>query len=184
MAGSPTTRRQALRGLRLAGDPRRRRPRRRSRSRRAIDTALKSTDKPTLICCRTTIGFGSPNKAGKESCARRAAGQGRNRRHARGAGLAARAVRDPAGNLRRLARGRRRRACAKTSGTRCSTQYAAQLSRTGRRTRAPLARRAAGRLRRRGRCLHREAAGRRPGRRLAQGLADGASKPSRRCCRN
>ncbi|HZV37177.1 MAG TPA: transketolase [Pseudoxanthomonas sp.] len=34
---------------------------------KAIDTALKSTDKPTLICCRTTIGFGSPNKAGKES---------------------------------------------------------------------------------------------------------------------
>ena len=33
----------------------------------AIDTALKSTDKPTLICCRTTIGFGSPNKQGKES---------------------------------------------------------------------------------------------------------------------
>jgi transketolase len=33
----------------------------------AIDTALKSTDKPTLICCRTTIGFGSPAKAGKES---------------------------------------------------------------------------------------------------------------------
>jgi len=34
---------------------------------RAIETALKSTDKPTLICCRTTIGFGSPGKAGKES---------------------------------------------------------------------------------------------------------------------
>ncbi len=33
----------------------------------AIDTALKSDDKPTLVCCRTTIGFGSPNKAGKES---------------------------------------------------------------------------------------------------------------------
>jgi len=33
----------------------------------AIDTALKSEDKPVLICCRTTIGFGSPNKAGKES---------------------------------------------------------------------------------------------------------------------
>ncbi len=32
----------------------------------AIETALKS-DKPVLICCRTTIGFGSPNKAGKES---------------------------------------------------------------------------------------------------------------------
>ena len=33
----------------------------------AIETALKSDGKPTLICCRTTIGFGSPNKAGKES---------------------------------------------------------------------------------------------------------------------
>jgi len=33
----------------------------------AIETALKSEDKPVLICCRTTIGFGSPNKAGKES---------------------------------------------------------------------------------------------------------------------
>ena len=33
----------------------------------AIDAALKVTDKPVLICTRTTIGFGSPNKAGKES---------------------------------------------------------------------------------------------------------------------
>ena len=33
----------------------------------ALKTALKSADKPVLICCRTTIGFGSPNKAGKES---------------------------------------------------------------------------------------------------------------------
>jgi len=33
---------------------------------KAIDTALKSTDKPTLVCCKTVIGFGSPNKAGKE----------------------------------------------------------------------------------------------------------------------
>jgi transketolase len=35
--------------------------------RAAIDTALAHDDKPTLVCCRTTIGFGSPNKAGKES---------------------------------------------------------------------------------------------------------------------
>ncbi|TKR30754.1 transketolase [Luteimonas gilva] len=33
----------------------------------AIETAMAETGKPTLICCRTTIGFGSPNKAGKES---------------------------------------------------------------------------------------------------------------------
>ncbi len=32
-----------------------------------IDAALSQSDRPTLICCRTTIGFGSPNKAGKES---------------------------------------------------------------------------------------------------------------------
>ncbi len=35
--------------------------------RMAIDTAMKCSDKPVLICCRTTIGFGSPAKAGKES---------------------------------------------------------------------------------------------------------------------
>ena len=33
----------------------------------AIKTAQAETSKPTLICCRTVIGFGSPNKAGKES---------------------------------------------------------------------------------------------------------------------
>jgi transketolase len=33
----------------------------------AIETAMRSSDKPTLVCCRTTIGFGSPGKAGKES---------------------------------------------------------------------------------------------------------------------
>ncbi|WP_447594738.1 transketolase [Aquipseudomonas campi] len=32
----------------------------------AIDTARKSSDRPTLICCKTIIGFGSPNKQGKE----------------------------------------------------------------------------------------------------------------------
>ena len=33
----------------------------------AIETARKSADKPTLICCKTIIGWGSPNKQGKES---------------------------------------------------------------------------------------------------------------------
>jgi len=33
----------------------------------AIETARKS-ELPTLICCKTTIGFGSPNKQGKEDC--------------------------------------------------------------------------------------------------------------------
>ncbi|GLR71098.1 transketolase [Agaribacter marinus] len=34
----------------------------------AIEAAKAQTDKPTLICCKTTIGFGSPNKQGTESC--------------------------------------------------------------------------------------------------------------------
>lgn len=34
----------------------------------AIRTAQAESERPTLICCRTTIGFGAPTKAGKESC--------------------------------------------------------------------------------------------------------------------
>ncbi|MCC5084429.1 transketolase [Xanthomonas campestris] len=33
----------------------------------AIEAALENSDKPTLICCRTKIGFGAPTKSGKES---------------------------------------------------------------------------------------------------------------------
>ncbi|MDO9240758.1 MAG: transketolase [Methylicorpusculum sp.] len=35
---------------------------------KAIEMAKAMTDKPTLICCKTTIGFGSPNKAGTHEC--------------------------------------------------------------------------------------------------------------------
>jgi transketolase len=33
---------------------------------RAIEEARKSSDKPVLICCKTIIGYGAPNKQGKE----------------------------------------------------------------------------------------------------------------------
>ena len=35
---------------------------------KAIEEARSVTDKPSIICCRTIIGFGSPNKEGKEEC--------------------------------------------------------------------------------------------------------------------
>lgn len=34
----------------------------------AIEKGQANTAQPTLICCKTTIGFGSPNKEGTESC--------------------------------------------------------------------------------------------------------------------
>lgn len=34
----------------------------------AIEEARAVTDKPSLICCQTIIGWGSPNKQGKEDC--------------------------------------------------------------------------------------------------------------------
>ncbi len=42
---------------------------------KAIEMAKAMTDKPTLICCKTTIGFGSPNKAGTHACHGEALGQ-------------------------------------------------------------------------------------------------------------
>ena len=35
---------------------------------KAIEEARSVTDKPSIICCQTIIGFGSPNKQGKEEC--------------------------------------------------------------------------------------------------------------------
>ncbi len=43
----------------------------------AIETARKS-DRPTLICCKTIIGFGSPNKQGKEESHGAALGDARS----------------------------------------------------------------------------------------------------------
>lgn len=35
---------------------------------KAIEEAQKVADKPSIICCKTVIGFGSPNKQGTEKC--------------------------------------------------------------------------------------------------------------------
>ena len=56
----------------------------------AIAAALEkaqTSDRPTLIACKTTIGFGAPTKAGKSSVARLAARRRRDQRRAREARL-------------------------------------------------------------------------------------------------
>ncbi len=35
---------------------------------KAVEAAKAVTDKPTMVCCKTTIGFGSPNKQGTHGC--------------------------------------------------------------------------------------------------------------------
>lgn len=42
---------------------------------KAIESAKAVTDKPSMICCKTIIGFGSPNKAGSHACHGAALGQ-------------------------------------------------------------------------------------------------------------
>jgi transketolase len=42
---------------------------------KAIATAKLVSDKPSIICCKTVIGFGSPNKAGSHACHGAALGQ-------------------------------------------------------------------------------------------------------------
>jgi transketolase len=91
----------ALRGLRLARGARRGRPRRRGRE--APSRPPGETDRPSLICCKTIIGWGAPNKQGKEECHGAPLGKTRSSWCARH-GLDARALRDPRRHLRRLGR--------------------------------------------------------------------------------
>ena len=69
----------------------------------AIDAALKS-DRPTLIACKTTIGFGAPNKAGTSKAHGEPLGDEEIAGAREGARLGLRALRDPGRHPRRLAR--------------------------------------------------------------------------------
>jgi transketolase len=102
----------------------------------AIARRQGETDKPTLICCKTIIGKGSPNKQGTPRRARRPA---RRRR------IAARAhigwnhapVRDPGRRLRRLGRPPPAPRSPGRTGTPLFAAYRAAFPRTRRRVRAP-----------------------------------------------
>jgi transketolase len=142
------------------------------RSRRPSFLAALDTDKPTLICCRTVIGKGAPNKAGKES--------------AHGAPLGERTRSPPRA---KPWAGRTRRSWSRTSGLRgwnANAQGRSLGSRMERRVRAYAG--ASGARRRvqaphggelpadfaaNARAYASQAAGRRPSRRHPQGLADG-----------
>ncbi len=139
----------------------------------ALVSAALDPDKPTLICAKTIIGYGAPNKQGKESCHGAALGKDEV--------AAARAtlgwnhppfvVPDDIYDAWN----------AEAKGAERESQWNAlfaalsqRASRSRRRVRAPHERRAARRFRRARRCVRDQAAGRGPGRRIAQGLADGA----------
>jgi transketolase len=77
--------------------------------RTAIETAMKSSDKPTLDLLPHHDRVRLAEQGRQGVVARLAAGQGRSGRHPRSAGLDARCVRDPAGCVQRLARARPRR---------------------------------------------------------------------------
>ena len=148
--------------------------------------AAQTPDKPTLICCQTMIGLGSPNKAGQGPAHGAPLGKDEIAARARAAGLDARAVRDPgrrstpAGTPRDAGAGAR-----STSGTQLFAAYARAYPGAGRRIRCAASRascrqtspttptRYIAKLQAEGR-----------DRRLAQGLADGDRGVRRRCCRS
>ncbi len=62
------------------------------RSRR-LSTAAQTSDKPSLIACKTIIGFGAPTKQGTAATHGSPLGRRRNRRRPQGAGLGSSALR-------------------------------------------------------------------------------------------
>ncbi len=89
---------------------------------KAIRRAKREKSKPTLICCKTIIGFGAPNKQGKEESPRRGARRGRGRARAQDLGLAARGLRRAGRHPRRLGRARRGQARRRTAGAGASSR--------------------------------------------------------------
>ena len=137
---------EALRGLRLARHrrtstamtPRRSRPRSARRRRRP--------SRPSLICCKTIIGWGAPQQAGHRGGARRGARRRRSRGRAQGARLALRAVRDSRRAARRMGSPHAAAPPPKRTGSELFARYRDGAPGARARVRAAHARRAAAEL--------------------------------------
>ena len=103
----------------------------------AIAQAKRSADKPTLIVCKTTIGKGSPNRAGTAKAHGEALGADEIKLDARRAGLEPRAVRDPRERLRRTGTPRRAAPRLEAAWDARFAAYRAAHPRARRRVRAP-----------------------------------------------
>ena len=103
---------------------------------KAIDEAIADA-RPSLIRCKTIIGYGAPNKQGTAATHGARAGRGRSRRRAQGTGLGPAAVRNSRRCRQVVARGRG----ARRQGSRRMAQ-AARGQRQGGRVQRPHGRQA------------------------------------------
>ena len=87
-------------------------------SRRRLPRRAPVTDRPSLICAKTIIGWGAPNKQGTAAMHGEAHGRRGNRRRAREPGLDVAAVRDPGRHPRRSGTCARRARGPSRSGAR------------------------------------------------------------------
>ena len=111
---------QALRGLRLAGDPQRRRPRRRGGRQGDPQGEAGEATTPDADLLQDRHRQGRAEEGQHRRGARRAARRRGDRRHPRRHRLAAPGVRDPQAGLRRLGRPRGRQARWSGAGRSCS----------------------------------------------------------------
>ena len=116
----------------------------------AVDAAhrpgARQSDKPTLICCKTTIGKGSPNRAGTAKAHGEALGADEIKLTREALGWAHEPFVIPESAYAHWDAKARGAELPRPRGTTRFAAYRAALPRAGRRVRAPHARRAAGEL--------------------------------------
>ena len=176
---------EALRSLRLARDPRTSTATMPQRSTPRSCKRESRTARPTLICCKTVIAKGAPNKANTGAAHGAPLGEKEVAATRENIGWKHPPFEIPAAGLRRLGRARARRASSKRSGTQASPRMPKRIRRRPRSSGA--AWRASCRRDWRRRCATRcstQVNAQGGDDRHAQGFAERASRRWRRCCRS